>query len=168
MRCWVLDTNVVVSGLLNPHGPSARVLDGVLDGRVRMVYDARILAEYRDVLHRPRLKLKAEDSATFLEGLRGQMLVNPTAITAIGPDPNDLIFVEAALASSDKTRLSGRNLERHAGYHAGTGCGRTGFRASRRLANSAQRATTRAYSMNAATSCRKLTGDRPKFAKSAQ
>ena len=107
MRCWVLDTNVVVSGLLNPHGPSARVLDGVLDGRVRMVYDARILAEYRDVLHRPRLELKAEDIATFLEGLRGQMLVNPTATTAVGPDPNDLIFVEAALASFDKTIVTG-------------------------------------------------------------
>ena len=107
MRCWVLDTNVVVSGLLNPHGPSARILDAVLDGRVRMVYDARMLAEYRDVLHRPRLKLKTEVIAAFLDGLHGQMLVNPTAIAAAGPDLDDLIFVEAALAAPDKTIVTG-------------------------------------------------------------
>jgi len=103
----VIDTNVVVSGLLNPHGPSARVLDAVLDGRVKMVYDARILAEYRDVLHRPRLKLKPERIAAFLEGLRGQMLVNPVATVAGGSDPDDLVFVEAALAAPDKTIVTG-------------------------------------------------------------
>ena len=83
------------------------MLDAVLDGGVKMVYDARILAEYRDVLHRPRLKLKPEAVMAFLEGLRGQMLVNPVATIANGPDSDDLVFVEAALAAPDKTIVTG-------------------------------------------------------------
>jgi putative PIN family toxin of toxin-antitoxin system len=107
MKCWVIDTNVVVSGLLNPNGPPARILDAMLDGRVKLVYDARILAEYRDVLRRPRLKLKPEAVATFLEALRGQMLVTPSNIVSTGPDIDDLIFIECALAAPDKTIVTG-------------------------------------------------------------
>ena len=107
MKCWVIDTNVVVSGLLTPGGPSARVLDAVLEGRIRMVYDARILAEYRDVLRRPRFKLNPEAIDAFLGGVRGQMLVAPVPIPATGPDPDDLIFIEAALAVPERTIVTG-------------------------------------------------------------
>ena len=97
MRLWVIETNVVVSGLLNPHGASARVLDAVLDGRVKLVYDARILAEYREVLHRPRLKLAPEKITAFLDGLQSQATVTPRPLAATGPDADDIVFVEAAL-----------------------------------------------------------------------
>ncbi len=107
MRLWVIDTHVVVSGLLNPPGPSARVLDAVLDGRVQLVYDARILAEYRDVLHRPRLKLKPEKIGAFLAGLASQLIVTPAALSVAGPDPDDIVFVEAALATADRTLVTG-------------------------------------------------------------
>lgn len=109
MRRWVIDTNVVVSGLLNPHGASARVLDAVLDGRVKLVYDARILAEYRDVLHRPRLKLAPAKIRGFLNGLQSQMMVTPSALAVSGPDADDIVFVEAALATTDRTIVT-RNL----------------------------------------------------------
>ena len=107
MRQWVIDTNVVVSGLLNPHGASARVLDAVLDGRVKLVYDARILAEYRDVLQRPRLKLAPDKITAFLNGLQGQMIVTPSPLAAAGPDADDFVFVEAALATIDRTIVTG-------------------------------------------------------------
>jgi putative PIN family toxin of toxin-antitoxin system len=107
MRLWVIDTNVVVSGLLNPHGPSARVLNAVLEGRITMVYDARILAEYRDVLYRPRFKLPAEKIQAFLIGLGGQMMVTPATLAAVGPDPDDIAFVEAALTVPDRTVVTG-------------------------------------------------------------
>jgi predicted nucleic acid-binding protein len=98
---------VVVSGLLNPHGPSARVLDAVLDGRVKLVYDARILAEYRDVLYRPRLKLAPDKIQVFLNALRGQMMVTPRAVAVNAPDSDDIVFVEAALATTDQTIVTG-------------------------------------------------------------
>ncbi|MSU22714.1 MAG: putative toxin-antitoxin system toxin component, PIN family [Opitutus sp.] len=107
MRHWVIDTNVVVSGLLNPHGPSARILDAVLDGRVKLVYDARILAEYRDVLHRPRLKLAPGKIQAFLSGLHGQLMVTPTVVAVTAPDPDDIVFIEVALATADKTIITG-------------------------------------------------------------
>jgi len=107
MKCWVIDTNVVVSGLLTPQGPSARVLDAMLDGQVKLVYDARILAEYRDVLHRPRLKVKPQSVMRFLDSLHSQMLISPTAIRASGPDPDDMVFIEAAFSVPDRTIVTG-------------------------------------------------------------
>jgi putative PIN family toxin of toxin-antitoxin system len=107
MRLWVIDTNVVVSGLLNPNGASARVLDAVLDGRVKLVYDARILVEYRDVLHRPRLKLAPAKITAFLTALQSQKIVTPTALSVYGPDADDIVFVEAALATTDRTIVTG-------------------------------------------------------------
>jgi putative PIN family toxin of toxin-antitoxin system len=107
MRLWVIDTNVVVSGLLNPHGASARGLDAVLDGRVKLVYDARILAEYRDVLRRARLKLAPDKITAFLNGLQSQMIVTPSPLAAAGPDVDDIVFVEVALATGDKTIVIG-------------------------------------------------------------
>jgi uncharacterized protein len=107
MRHWVIDTNVVVSGLLNPHGHSARILDAMVDGRLKLVYDARILAEYRDVLSRPRLQLAPNKITAFLGALHGQMLVTPAALTTAGPDPDDIIFLETALTTGDKTIVTG-------------------------------------------------------------
>ena len=107
MRLWVVDTNVVVSGLLNPHGPSARVLDAVLDGRLKLVYDARMLAKYRDVLHRPPLKLAPAKITAFLNALQSQTMVSPTSLGIAGPDADDIVFVEAALTTTDKTIVTG-------------------------------------------------------------
>lgn len=107
MRNWVIDTNVVVSGLLNPHGPSARVLNAVIAGRLKLVYDARILTEYRDVLYRPRLKLQPDKIKMFLAGLHSQMMVTPIAVSASLPDVDDVVFVEAALATVDQTIVTG-------------------------------------------------------------
>jgi len=107
MKCWVIDTNVVVSGLLSGGGPCAQILEAVMDSRVKLVHDARILAEYRDVLCRPRLKLKPTQVMHFLEALNGQMSVLPERLDAIGPDPDDLVFVEAALAVPDRTIVTG-------------------------------------------------------------
>lgn len=103
----MIDTNVVVSGLLSANGPCARVLDAVMEGRVKLVYDARILAEYRDVLCRPRLKLKPAQVVHFLEALGGQMSVVPERLKIVGPDPDDMAFIEAALAVPDATIVTG-------------------------------------------------------------
>ena len=49
----VVDTNVIVSGILNPHGPPGRVVDALLSGNNSALHDDRILSEYREVLLRP-------------------------------------------------------------------------------------------------------------------
>jgi len=103
----VIDTNVVVSGLLVPHGPSVRVWDAVVAGRIKRVYDARILAEYRDGLPRSRLKLSPAKIQTFLTGLPSQAMVTLRAAKTPAPDADDAVFVEAALATIDRTIVTG-------------------------------------------------------------
>ena len=52
----VLDTNVLISGLLTPFGSSGEILRIMFSGELALCLDARILAEYKDVLHRPKFK----------------------------------------------------------------------------------------------------------------
>ena len=111
MKEWVIDTNVVVSGLLTPSGNAARILDAIVEGRIKLVYDARILAEYRDVLRRPKLKIQPFRIDAFLDGLRSQMLVLPKHVDILGPDLDDLIFVEAALATTTPTIVTGNQSD---------------------------------------------------------
>jgi putative PIN family toxin of toxin-antitoxin system len=97
----VLDTNILVSALLSPFGPPARVLDLVLAGELRPAFDDRLLTEYRDVLARPRFGFDPLDVAELLEfiealGLAMVALLWPHAL----PDPDDLAFVEVAAAAS--------------------------------------------------------------------
>ena len=53
----VLDTNVLVSGLLNPNGTPGRILDLILGRYLTLLYDDRIIGEYSDVLARPQLDI---------------------------------------------------------------------------------------------------------------
>jgi uncharacterized protein len=107
MKQWVIDTNVVVSGLLAPASPPAQILRGVTDGLIRIVYDARILAEYRDVLNRPYLGIVPAKIAAFIADLHRQKLVSTLRRLHEGPDPDDLMFIEVALATPQKTIITG-------------------------------------------------------------
>jgi putative PIN family toxin of toxin-antitoxin system len=57
-RFAVVDTNVVVSGLLtrDVHSPTARILDGMLRGAFRFLLSADLLTEYRTVLLRAKIR----------------------------------------------------------------------------------------------------------------
>jgi len=46
----VVDTNVIVSALINANGIPARILSLVLNGNIKILYDNRIIFEYIDVL----------------------------------------------------------------------------------------------------------------------
>ena len=54
----VIDTNVIVASLLthNHDSATARVMDAVYSGKVTPLVCDEMLAEYADVLYRPRLK----------------------------------------------------------------------------------------------------------------
>ncbi len=49
----VVDTNIIVSGLIAPHGPSALTLS-VTPQYFEMCVSPAVFAEYEEVLHRPR------------------------------------------------------------------------------------------------------------------
>ncbi|MCG0276699.1 MAG: putative toxin-antitoxin system toxin component, PIN family [Thermosediminibacteraceae bacterium] len=104
----VLDTNVLVSALLTPHGPAARVLDAVLAGQLSLVFDDRILYEYEEVLRRERFGFAQEDVKALLDFIRSEGLgvVAPPLRIAL-PDPDDLMFVEVAVAGRADAIVTG-------------------------------------------------------------
>jgi len=56
----VLDTNVLVSGLLNPNGPPAAILNLLVNAKLELLYDSRILQEYMEVLHRTKFGFNSD------------------------------------------------------------------------------------------------------------
>ncbi|MCL2218722.1 MAG: putative toxin-antitoxin system toxin component, PIN family [Chitinispirillia bacterium] len=55
----VVDTNVLVSALMNANGAPARVLSLILNGDVKILCDNRIIFEYADVLTRKEFGFNA-------------------------------------------------------------------------------------------------------------
>lgn len=103
----VLDTNILVSALLSPFGPPARVLDLVLNGDLRAAYDDRLLAEYREVLARPKFSFAPEDAAlvlAYLETDGERVTAQPLACEL--PDADDLPFLEVA-AQAEAVLITG-------------------------------------------------------------
>ena len=104
----VLDTNVLVSGILSPNGPPAAVLRALLTERVTLCFDERIVSEYRDVLTRTKFSFDrdlVEELIGFLESAGSPTLAAPLAVTL--PDPWDQMFIEVAIASQADYLVTG-------------------------------------------------------------
>jgi predicted nucleic acid-binding protein len=97
----VVDTNVLVSGLLSAHGTPARVLDLLATGDLQATYDDRVAAEYRQVLARPRFGFQPQAVAHLLDYLftEGLPLV-ARPLPAMLPDPDDQPFWEVAVEAA--------------------------------------------------------------------
>lgn len=102
----VVDTNVWVSAFLTPGGTCARVLRETREGRLTVVLDATIEAEYRAVLARAGFGIGSELLEVFLTRLRDEGLrVSPARLGRVRrpeqlPDPDDMPFIAVALAAS--------------------------------------------------------------------
>ena len=66
----VLDTNVLVAGLLSEKGPPGQIVDSILAGEIEVACDTRILAEYRDVLARPKLLIDQKEAEHVLQQIQ--------------------------------------------------------------------------------------------------
>lgn len=98
----VIDTNVLVSATINPTGNPGRVVDAVKRLRLTPLVSPEILAEYKEVLRRPRFGFPAalvRDLITSLDGL-GILVVPAEVDIATLPDPSDGPFVAVALAAT--------------------------------------------------------------------
>ena len=116
----VLDTNVLVSGLLNPYGPPSRIIQMVADGEFTVCFDARILCEYREVLLRPVFPFKPEQVDALLDQIR--TAGEPTSARPLAqrlPDPDDEPFLEVAIAAGADYLVTGNMRHYPAGRRAG-------------------------------------------------
>lgn len=95
----VIDTNVLVSGLISTEGPCGQIIGLVAEGLLSPCMDERMLLEYAAVLPRPEFGIDAGDVAALLEVLRenGETLT-PAPLAAGLPHPADLPFLEVAAA----------------------------------------------------------------------
>lgn len=99
MKLAVVDTNVLVSGGLNPSGSPARVLTAIEQQRLQAVISTEVMAEYREVLARPQLRLQRDWVMRTLDNFEalGLLLVPPAIDAALLPDPDDAPFIALAL-----------------------------------------------------------------------
>ncbi len=104
----VLDTNVIVSGILKPYNKTAAILGLIADGVIRVAYDLRILSEYRDVLSRPKFNFAKEHIQAFLDQVEQEgVLVSPRPLKHHLPDPDDEPFLEVALSGRAEAIVTG-------------------------------------------------------------
>ena len=95
----VLDTNIIVSALLQPLGPPAQVLVLAIGGSIQLCVSGSIYAEYEEVVRRPRFQRSEDVIAGLLQTIRDKgFWVRPTETVRVSPDPDDNIFLECAQA----------------------------------------------------------------------
>ena len=91
----VVDTNVIVSALMNPNGAPAKVLSLVLNDNVKILYDNRIIFEYADVLSRREFGFNAEITNDLLNYFRHEgEFVNASHLNIRFNDETDKKFYE--------------------------------------------------------------------------
>jgi len=104
----VIDTNVVVSANLVDEGPSAAILSLAIKKTIQMFISPAVLAEYEEVLQRPRLKFDPAKIAATLAVIRNaSKLVNPTTPLKISDDDPDNRFYECAEAAAADYLITG-------------------------------------------------------------
>ena len=95
----VLDTNVLVSGLLSHAGPPGKLVDAIETGLLVPVFSEPILFEYLDVLLRPKFEFERERVIVLMEALYfSGILVDELEIdTSEFNDVRDVPFYAAAM-----------------------------------------------------------------------
>ena len=104
----VLDTNVLVAGLLSPFGPPGEIVRMVSSGELTLCLDARILSEYAEVLLRPKFGFREDSVAALLHFVefRGHTVASSPPAEHL-PDLSDEPFLEVALACGAECLVTG-------------------------------------------------------------
>ncbi len=104
----VLDTNVLVSGLLSPYRAPGEIVRMTSSGILELCHDARILSEYRTVLMRPHFGFEENHVEALLDQIRfkGSATASQPLLKPL-PDRNDEPFLEVAFAAKASYLVTG-------------------------------------------------------------
>ena len=108
----VIDTNILVSALLQPEGLPAAVLMLALSGEVQLCVSNAVFAEYDEVIRRPHLKRPPDVIEDTLRSIRklGHW-VKPAIRVEACTDADDNGFLECAQAAEADYLVTGN--QRH-------------------------------------------------------
>ena len=107
----VLDTNVLLSGLLSPNGAPAGILSLVVNLKIRLLYDNRIMQEYLEVLHRDKFSFST-DSIDALIGFflaEGEYVAAEPSGVAFNDD-DDRMFYEVMVTGEADYLVTGNRV----------------------------------------------------------
>ncbi len=104
----VLDTNVLVSALINDEGFEAKALKLVSSEQIQLCVSDVVLAEYQKVLYRPKLKLNPQLVKSLLIFCQFKtIVVSPTLSVFASPHEPDNRFLECAEAAEADYLVTG-------------------------------------------------------------
>ncbi len=104
----VLDTNVIVSAHIQSAGIPARILLQALAQEFQLYVSSSIIAEYDDVLRRPKFEIDSQVVDGFLKALSTTaVLIVPTAVIPTATDPDDNKFLECAFEAEADYLVTG-------------------------------------------------------------
>jgi len=116
----VLDTNVLISGLLSPKSSPAKILKLILDELVTVCVDERIVAEYQEVLDRGGWPFREDRAAEILALINDRAIwIRAKPLRLSLPDPDDLMFIEVAVSAKADALITGNR--KHFPSSAGIG-----------------------------------------------
>lgn len=116
---FIIDTNVVVAGLLTRHNdsPVAQILDSMLRAVFRFAMSEALLAEYRSVLLRPKLlrlhRLTEQEIDAILTDLARHAIVLQVPLlpnAPVAPDSGDQFLWNLLSSRADLMLVTGDKL----------------------------------------------------------
>jgi putative PIN family toxin of toxin-antitoxin system len=104
----VLDTNVLVAGLLTPFGTCGEIVRMITSGDLTLCVDARTLFEYEEVIHQTRFYIDPSRGDIVLNYIRHTCESSPSSpLPSPLPDPDDGPFLEIAMAANAECLVTG-------------------------------------------------------------
>ena len=110
MQTVLLDTNVIVSGLLSGDSPPGRLLMAWQDGAFALLSSRRQIAELRRVFAYDRLRTRIgpQHALDVLDNLDASaVMVEPAAGVELSSDPDDNVILATAIAGRADLIVSG-------------------------------------------------------------
>lgn len=104
----VIDTNIIMSGLLLPFSHSGAIARMIATGELELCYDSRILSEYKEVLLRSKFSFSAEHIYDLLTQIEScGYIISALPLKKSLPDSSDEPFLEVALAGKARCLVTG-------------------------------------------------------------
>ena len=112
----VLDTNVVISALINPQGSPGKILDAGIDEKISLLYSEHLAGELKRSIAYPHVSARIAESLTkeelqqFLFSLRDVAILiqhDPPYKQWVPSDPDDDWVIACAIAGNADYVVSG-------------------------------------------------------------